>query len=73
MTAFDQMDHATIRRALQALSAELGAQNIDGEICLLGGTAMVLAFQAGLPARAALCGRLCSWKARLLFARAICS
>lgn len=40
------MDDATIRRALQALSDELGRQDVDGEICLLGGTTMVLAFQA---------------------------
>ncbi|MDQ2919840.1 MAG: hypothetical protein M3R10_08200 [Verrucomicrobiota bacterium] len=40
------MDEDTIRRALQALSDELGANHIQGEICLLDGTTMVLAFHA---------------------------
>lgn len=35
-----------IRRALEALSGELGTRKIQGELCLLGGTTMVLAFQA---------------------------
>src|SRR5262245_12621827 len=34
--------------ALQRLSAELGKQDITGEICLFGGTVMVLAFTARL-------------------------
>lgn len=40
------MDEDTIRRALEALSDELGTRSIDGEICLFGGTTMVLAFHA---------------------------
>ncbi|HXI69012.1 MAG TPA: hypothetical protein VNN22_01510 [Verrucomicrobiae bacterium] len=38
----------TILRGLQALSDELGKQGITGEICLFGGTVMVLAFTARL-------------------------
>jgi hypothetical protein len=38
----------TILRALNALSDELGKQGITGEICLFGGTVMVLAFTARL-------------------------
>jgi hypothetical protein len=37
-----------ILRGLEALSAELGKQNVTGEICLFGGTVMVLAFTARL-------------------------
>lgn len=37
-----------ILRALTALSNELGKQGIVGEICIFGGTAMVLAFTARL-------------------------
>lgn len=37
-----------ILRALRALSNELGKQGIMGEICLFGGTAMLLAFKARL-------------------------
>ena len=37
-----------ILRGLQALSDELGKQNVTGEICLFGGTVMVLAFTARL-------------------------
>jgi hypothetical protein len=37
-----------ILAALRALSDELGKQNITGEICLFGGTVMVLAFTARL-------------------------
>lgn len=37
-----------ILRALRALSDELGKQGIVGEICLFGGTAMILAFTARL-------------------------
>lgn len=40
------MDVATIRKALQALSEELGRREVQGELCLLGGTTMRLAFQA---------------------------
>lgn len=36
----------TILRGLRALSDELGKQNITGEVCLFGGTVMVLAFSA---------------------------
>jgi len=32
--------------ALSALSEELGKQGVSGEICLFGGSAMVLAFNA---------------------------
>jgi hypothetical protein len=39
---------AAILRALQALSDELGKENLTGEICLFGGTVMVLAFTARL-------------------------
>ncbi len=35
-----------ILKALQDLSAELAKQDVKGEICLFGGTAMVLAFAA---------------------------
>jgi hypothetical protein len=35
-----------ILRALQALSDELGRHNVTGELCLVGGTVMVLAFAA---------------------------
>lgn len=35
-----------ILRALQALSDGLGAQGVTGEICLFGGTAMMLAYTA---------------------------
>jgi hypothetical protein len=35
-----------ILRALGSLSAALGAQGVTGEICLFGGTVMVLAFTA---------------------------
>jgi hypothetical protein len=37
-----------ILAALRALSDELGQQNVVGEICLFGGTVMVLAFMARL-------------------------
>lgn len=37
-----------ILRGLEALSDELGKQNVTGEICLFGGTVMVLAFAARL-------------------------
>jgi len=41
-----EMDEETIRSALSALSDELGRQDVQGELCLLGGTTMVLAFHA---------------------------
>jgi len=37
-----------ILRALQTLSEKLGTQGVTGEICLFGGTVMVLAFTARL-------------------------
>ncbi len=37
-----------ILRALSSLSEELGKQDITGELCLFGGTVMVLAFTARL-------------------------
>jgi hypothetical protein len=37
-----------ILRALRSLSEELGKQNVTGELCLFGGTVMVLAFTARL-------------------------
>ena len=36
----------TILAALRALSEELGRQGVTGEVCLFGGTVMVLAFSA---------------------------
>jgi len=42
------LNREQILRALTALSDELGKQGIVGEICLFGGTAMVLAFTARL-------------------------
>jgi hypothetical protein len=38
----------TILRGLQTLSEELGKRGVTGEICLFGGTVMVLAFSARL-------------------------
>jgi hypothetical protein len=38
----------TILRGLQTLSDELGKQGVTGEVCLFGGTVMVLAFTARL-------------------------
>jgi hypothetical protein len=40
-----------IVRALQGLSDELGRQGVTGEICLFGGTVMVLAFAARVSTR----------------------
>jgi hypothetical protein len=40
-----------IMAALQALSDELGKRGVSGEICLFGGTAMVLAFSARVATR----------------------
>lgn len=41
-----KLDRATIRTALAALSDELGAAGVTGEVCIFGGAAMVLAFDA---------------------------
>jgi hypothetical protein len=38
----------SILAALRALSDELGRQNVTGEVCLFGGTVMMLAFTARL-------------------------
>jgi predicted nucleotidyltransferase len=38
----------TILRGLQTLSDELGKRGVTGEVCLFGGTVMVLAFNARL-------------------------
>ena len=40
------LNRETIIRGLQALSDELGKQGVTGEVCLFGGTVMVLAFVA---------------------------
>jgi hypothetical protein len=41
----ESLDRDTIVRALGRLSDILGARGITGEVCLLGGTVMVLAFR----------------------------
>ncbi len=41
-----ELTREAILRALGALSDELGKQDVTGEICLFGGTVMVLAFTA---------------------------
>ena len=41
----DTRDRDTIVRALNRLSQILGDRGITGEVCLLGGTVMVLAFK----------------------------
>ncbi len=46
--AGSSLTREAIVRALQTLSAELGKDGVLGEICLFGGTAMVLAFSARL-------------------------
>jgi hypothetical protein len=53
MSAKEQSTSSTLTReqilaALRALSEELGKKNVTGEICLFGGTVMVLAFTARL-------------------------
>lgn len=52
MSASQPTDSALTReailRALGSLSDELGRQNVTGEVCLFGGTVMVLAFTARL-------------------------
>jgi hypothetical protein len=40
------LDKEVILRALTSLAGELNRQNITGEVCLFGGTVMVLAFNA---------------------------
>jgi hypothetical protein len=47
-TASSTLTRETILRGLQALSDELGKQDITGEVCLFGGTVMVIAFSARL-------------------------
>jgi predicted nucleotidyltransferase len=42
------LNRETILRALQTLSDELGKRGVTGEVCLFGGTVMVLAFNARL-------------------------
>jgi len=42
----ETLDRDTILRALGRLSKILGDRGITGEVCLLGGTVMVLAFNA---------------------------
>ena len=46
--ASSTMTRETILAALRALSDELGKRSVTGEICLFGGTVMVLAFTARL-------------------------
>jgi hypothetical protein len=46
--ASSTLTRETIIRGLQILSDELGKQGITGEVCLFGGTVMVLAFTARL-------------------------
>ena len=47
-TANSVLTRETILHALNSLSNKLGQQNLIGEICLFGGTAMMLAFTARL-------------------------
>lgn len=47
-SARSTLSRDAILRALQALSDALGERGITGEICLFGGTVMVLAFNARL-------------------------
>jgi hypothetical protein len=42
------LSRETILRGLHTLSDELGKQGVTGEVCLFGGTVMVLAFNARL-------------------------
>ncbi len=42
------LDREAILSALRALSEELGKQGVTGELCIFGGTVMVLAFSARL-------------------------
>jgi chorismate mutase len=41
-----QLDEQRIREALEELSRRLAAKSIQAEVCLFGGAAMILAFQA---------------------------
>jgi len=41
-----ELDRATILEAFGRLSEKLAGQGVQGELCLLGGTAMVLAFRS---------------------------
>ncbi len=45
------LDRETILKALSVLSEKLHAEGVIGEICLFGGTAMILAFNARLSTR----------------------
>lgn len=47
-TAGSVLTREAILAALRALSDKLGRQNVTGEVCLFGGTVMVLAFTARL-------------------------
>jgi hypothetical protein len=47
-TTGSALTREAILAALGALSDELGKQEVTGEICLFGGTVMVLAFTARL-------------------------
>lgn len=42
------LSRETILRALQTVSERLGQQSVTGEVCIFGGTVMVLAFTARL-------------------------
>ena len=45
------LDREAILSALQALSDELGKRGVTGELCLFGGTVMVLAYAARISTR----------------------
>lgn len=45
------LDRESILEALQRLSDRLGERGVEGEICIFGGTAMMLAFSARLSTR----------------------
>jgi len=47
-TTSSVLTREAILAALRALSDELGRQNVTGEVCLFGGTVMMLAFTARL-------------------------
>jgi hypothetical protein len=44
----ETLDQSTIRSALECLNERLRAANVTGEICIYGGGAMILAFNARL-------------------------
>lgn len=46
MSSGSELTRETILRALQTLSDELGKKGITGEVCLFGGTVMMIAFAA---------------------------